>query len=262
MTVKRKVLITGGSSGIGTALVTRFVQEGHTVWFADNAGPEAARRVLDALPEHDVAAFHFEQGDPASHAALLRQLPGPVDILVNNAALGSKTVERVSDDPFTQDEVMMRVNALGVLWLTQSVLPGMIERGYGKVVFISSVGGGITQFRGFRHSDGMSKAAIAHLGRQLAAELSHEPVDVFTVCPGATDTPMFRASTLDPLASGEQEALKGRLPAGRLINPDEIAALCQFLCTDEARVLRGAVLDASLGLGVYPGALTSGHEEH
>jgi NAD(P)-dependent dehydrogenase (short-subunit alcohol dehydrogenase family) len=101
----------------------------------------------------------------------------------------------------------------------------------------------------------MSKAAVAHLGRQLAAELSHEPIDVFTVCPGAVDTPMFRQSSVDHLSDDERRELLERLPGARMIEPGEIAELILFLCTPSARVLRGAVLDASLGLGVHPGLL-------
>jgi NAD(P)-dependent dehydrogenase (short-subunit alcohol dehydrogenase family) len=146
----------------------------------------------------------------------------------------------------------MQVNAIGTLWLTESIVPSMRQRGHGTIVIVSSVGGGITQFAGFRLADGMSKAALAHLGRQLAAELAREPIDVFTVCPGATDTPMFRASSLDHLSDDARAALIDALPGRRLIEPGEIAELIFFLCTPAARILRGAVIDASLGLGVHP----------
>ena len=149
----------------------------------------------------------------------------------------------------------MHVNATGTLWLTQAILPQMRKRGFGKIVILSSVGGGVTQFPGFRLADGMSKAALAHLGRQLAAELAHEPIDVFTVCPGAVDTPMFRQSTLDHLSEKDRKALIESLPDKRLIEPREIAELVLWLCSPAGRVLRGAVLDASLGLGVYPALL-------
>jgi NAD(P)-dependent dehydrogenase (short-subunit alcohol dehydrogenase family) len=152
----------------------------------------------------------------------------------------------------------MMVNAVGALWVTRDLLPAMEDRGFGKVIFLSSVGGGVTQFPTFHIADGMSKAAVAYLGRHLQARLSHKPVDIFTICPGATETPMFEASTLKYLDEAARKKLVKSLPGGRLIDPDEIAKLAVWLCTDEARVLRGSVLDASLGLGVNPGSLQGG----
>ena len=85
----------------------------------------------------------------------------------------------------------MQVNSVGVMWLVDSILPGMIERKYGKIVNISSVGGGINVFPQFNIADGMSKAAIAFMTKALAGRLIYEPVEVFCVCPGATETSML-----------------------------------------------------------------------
>ena len=101
----------------------------------------------------------------------------------------------------------------------------------------------------------MSNAALAYLGRHLQAEHSRDPIDVFTICPGATETPMFEASTIGKLPDAARRRLVGSLPGRRMIDPAEIAKVAVWLCTEEARVLRGAVLDASLGLGVHPGCL-------
>jgi NAD(P)-dependent dehydrogenase (short-subunit alcohol dehydrogenase family) len=92
----------------------------------------------------------------------------------------------------------------------------------------------------------------------LSAELVHTPVDVFTICPGAVETSMFEASTLGPLSPAQRAGLVSRLPKGRLIQPEEVAELTWWLCGDHARVLHGAVLDSSLGLGVHPGLMTGG----
>lgn len=263
----RAVLITGGSSGIGQATVERFAREGDRVWFTYRSGYQRARDLVSRLTAEgagQVTALEFEQGDWESHLALLGQLPEPVDVLVNNAAVGSKTVERYAPaDERAQDLAMFRINSVGPLWLTGQLLPGMLERGYGKIVNISSVGGGVTQFPGFRLADGMSKAALAFFSRQLSAELVHAPVDVFTVCPGAVETSMFEASTLGPLTPAQCAELVSRLPKRRLIQPEEIAELTWWLCGDHAQVLHGAVLDSSLGLGVHPGLLTGapGHGE-
>jgi NAD(P)-dependent dehydrogenase (short-subunit alcohol dehydrogenase family) len=258
--IMRTVLVTGGSSGIGRATVERFARGGDQVWFTYRLGRERARELVGRLAAEGmdrVAALEFDQGNWESHLALLERVPEPVDVLINNAAVGSKTVEQYAPaDERAQDLAMFRVNSIGPLWLAGQSLPSMLERGYGKIVNISSVGGGVAQYPGFRWADGMSKAAIAFFSRQLSAELVHAPVDVFAVCPGAVETSMFQASTLERLSGAERAEFVSRLPKGRLIQPKEIAELVWWLCGDDARVLHGAVIDASLGLGVHPGLLT------
>lgn len=254
----RHVLVTGGSSGIGRALVRAFAAAGAEVSFTYHRGRDRADALIAELPGLPVRAFAFEQGVQASHEALLAALPRDVEVLVNNAGLGSATVRAVAETPEEQDLALMRVNAVGPLWLARAVLPAMRAAGWGKLIQIASVGGGIAAFPGFHPADGMSKAALAFLTRLLAAELVHEPVEVFALCPGATDTAMFAASTLDGMAPAARAAFEASLPKGRMIAPEEIAALALHLCGDPARILHGAVIDASAGLGVRPGVLERG----
>lgn len=259
--MSRNVLVTGGSSGIGRAAVTRFARAGDNVWFTFRSRPQEADRVLSQARAagFQVRAYPFDQGDWTSHQQLLAALPGPVDVLVNNAAVGSKTVQRYAPGPsHRQDAAFMQINCVGPLWLIRQLLPGMQERGYGKIVNVASVGGGVSQFPSFDVADGMSKAALAYLTRHYAAELVHSPVDICAVCPGAVETSMFEASTLAGLTPEGRRRLADRLPKSRLIQPEEIAELVWWLTTDAARVLHGAVIDASLGLGVHPGLLTGG----
>jgi NAD(P)-dependent dehydrogenase (short-subunit alcohol dehydrogenase family) len=255
-TRSRNVLITGGSSGIGREAVRVFARAGDTVWFTYRNGAARATALVDELAAGGsrVAAFAFDQGEWDSHQRLPQVLPGPVDVLVNNAAVGSKTVDDYQRGAeHERSAAMLRINSLGPLWLTQQLVPGMLERGYGKVVNVASVGGGIAAFPDFDPADGMSKAALVHLSRQLAVELAHTPVDVFAVCPGAVETNMLGASVLGRLDADTRRSFEARLPKGRLIQPGEVARLIRWLCDDDAAVLHGAVLDASLGLGLAPG---------
>jgi len=256
----RTVLVTGGSNGIGRATVERFARGGDRVWFTYRLGRERAQELIELLAAEGhggVQALEFDQGNAESHDRLIQALPEPVDVLINNAAVGYKTVERyAADSERARDAAMLTINSLGPLWLVQDLLPGMVQRGYGKIVNLSSVSGGVGQFPGFRLADGMSKAAVAFLTRQLAAELAMGPVDVFAVCPGAVETDMFEASTLNPLSPQDRARLIARLPKGRLIQAEEIAEIVWWLCGDAGRVMHGAVVDASLGLGVHPGLLT------
>ncbi|MGP4111047.1 SDR family NAD(P)-dependent oxidoreductase [Streptomyces sp. 4N509B] len=265
MTV-RNVLITGGSAGIGRAAVERFARaDGWRVWFTYRHGADRARELVERLRDEaraagtggggggDVAAFALDQGDWDSHQRLLAALPGPVDVLVNNAAVGSKTVEwHAPGPPHRHASAFFQINAVGPLWLVEQLLPGMLERGRGTIVNVASVGGGVTHFPGMRAADGMSKAALAYLTRHLAAELVHTPVRVVALCPGAVETGMFEASTLARLTPERRAAFTARLPGGRLITPEEIAELVWWLAGDHAAALHGAVIDASMGLGVRP----------
>ena len=253
--MSKKVLITGGTSGIGREFVDVFANNGFEVWFTYFSDTEKPVEVSNSYKQTSVSSFKLDLADYTSVEKLVSDLPSVPDVVIHNAGLGSKTVEKVSNTPQGQAEALIKVNAIGTLWLNNLLLPKMLERESGKIILLSSVGGGVTQFPGFNYADGMSKAAIAFLGRTLGADLAQTGVDVFTICPGATNTPMFQASTLNHLNEEEQKKVIASLPKMRLINPREIAELGYFLTTDAGRVLHGAVLDASMGLGVNPGLL-------
>ncbi len=259
----RTALVTGGTGGIGRACVRRLHAYGADVATTFLPGTETAGTVDEVFPDLDrVTAHPLDLRDTASIDACLEAAEhahGGIDILVNNAAVGSATVAAFSDDLRTQDTLMLAINADGTLKMSQGFLARESEHGHQreprKLINISSVGGGINVFPGFRVSDGMSKAAVAFMTKQLAAETVHSNVDVFAICPGATDTPMFDASTLAELTAVERHAFEDGLPKGRLISPEEIASIVHILATGLSQPLHGAVLDASMGLGVHPGML-------
>lgn len=260
--------ITGGCGGIGRACVSSLVEHGATVAFTfaeSRESVDVVQRIIDIAPErisaHPLDLRSFESIERCMNGVIERWQR--IDVLVNNAAVGSATVAAYADDVAAQDSAMFAINADGALKVCQLFLKLMatsLNRDSLKIINFSSVGGGIQTFPGFRLSDGMSKAAVAFLTRQLAAELTHTKVDVFAICPGATNTPMFQASTLNPLSPEEQQSLIQSLPKARLIDPSEIANLVVFLASEYSTPLHGAVIDASMGLGVRPGLITeSGH---
>jgi NAD(P)-dependent dehydrogenase (short-subunit alcohol dehydrogenase family) len=257
---RRNVLVTGGSSGVGRATVERFAAAGYQVWFTYLRGRARAEELVDSLrgAPGPVRAFELDQGVWTSHRALYDALPGPVDVLINNAAVGSKTVEYYVDGPeHEQDIAFLRANCAGPLWLCRHVLPGMLARNRGVIVNVCSVGGGITIFPRFHLADGMSKAALAHLSRQLAAEVAYSEVTIIAICPGAVDTAMLRASTLDPMDEAQRRRFEGSLPRMRLITAHEVAELIWQCAQDSATILHGAVVDASMGLGAHPGLIST-----
>lgn len=317
-----RVIITGGSAGIGASLVRAFADAGHKVLFTYLTGYTRATKLAARYGSTRVTAMRLDQGNVnsiCSFATTADQWAGNdgIDILINNAALGSGTVhnyvadehdERIENekDPndtsiskqpqelrmkkmngningsitpngngvvndtkstdaemfatAANDEALMRVNALGPLWVTRR-LEGLINRaaernGRGRVIFIGSVGGGSSSvFPQYCPADLMSKAAVAYLAKHLAAQHVHDKIDVFCVSPGATETDMFRRSTLDTMP--DVAAFVDGMPKRSLIQPEEIAqAVLWFATCPHARIFHGAVVDASMGLAVRPGLQT------
>lgn len=306
-----RVVVTGGSAGIGAAMVRAFADAGHHVLFTYLHSVASAKSLASAHPR---AVMHrLDQGDVTSVAnfgTFATEWAGSqgIDVLVNNAALGSATVSRYVAAahaartngsanghhgepqevdaigatnllPLTgngaplppallraaEDEALMRVNSLGPLWVTDTLMPSIEKaarasesgrRARASVIFIGSVGGGSAAvFPEYRASDLMGKAAMTYLAKHLAAEHVRSPVDVICVSPGATETDMFRESTLSKMKHVE-EFVDG-MPKRRLIQPEDIADTVLWLSVSPAaRVFHGAVLDASMGLAVRPGLQT------
>lgn len=259
-------LVSGGLGGIGRACIRALHAHGARVAFtyADGQESETVAAALVAEAPERLFAHPLELRSEHSIRRCVEAAHhrwGQLDILVNNAAVGSATVVAYAAEPGAQDSALLAINADGALKMAQRFLAVNVARlqtATIKVINVSSVGGGVQAFPHFRLADGMSKAAVAFLTRQLAAEHTGTGVEVFAVCPGATNTPMFAASTLAHLTPTEQAAYRRRLPKGRLIEPVEIARLILFLASEYAAPLHGAVLDASMGLGVRPGLLTEG----
>jgi NAD(P)-dependent dehydrogenase (short-subunit alcohol dehydrogenase family) len=262
------VLVTGGLGGIGRACVQVLLDHGANVAFTYAAGVESPLVASQLVAKHpdDLSAHALDLRSTTSITQCVDEVNtrwGQIDILVNNAAVGSATVATYADDLQTQDTTMLQINADGSLKMCQAFLvaaESTLTTVPRKIINFSSVGGGIQNFPGFRLSDGMSKAAVAFMTKQLAAELVHTAVDVFAICPGATNTPMFQASTLNQMTPDEQQAFAASLPKGRLIEPADIANIVLFLASAYSTPMHGAVIDASMGLGVRPGLITErGH---
>lgn len=249
-----RVFVTGGSRGMGLAIVEMFINNGFEVIATYNRSEESVEKIEKRLNSKRLRFIRLNLMDDGSIDHCLSQLPGPIDILINNAGVGSATVDDQAENKRAQDKVFMQVNALGPLWLAESIIQFNQKQAL-KIINISSVGGGIFHYPGFRHADGMSKAALTFFTKQLAAEHVHTNIDVYAICPGASNTNMFNASTLDHLSEEERNKYFKKLPKQRLIETDEIANICLWLSGKEAKVLHGAVIDASMGLGVAPSCL-------
>lgn len=259
--VGKVALVSGGMGGVGRETISLMVAHGLRVVLTYAEGvedPDQATAFAASLGG-EVRALGLNLIDRASVERCMAQAFdafGAVDILVNNAAVGSATVTAYGETPGEQDRAMLLINAEGTLAMVQAFLEQRTARGIdgpAKIINLSSVGGGTTQIPGFLLSDGMSKSAIAFLTRALAAEHVHDVIDVFGISPGAINTRMLQASTLDKMTDAARRAYVAQLPKRRLIEPAEIAALILFLASAYAAPLHGSVIDASMGLGVRPG---------
>lgn len=315
MRTQFRVVVTGGSAGIGRSIVEVFAEAGHLVLFTYLRSVEASVELERRWG--NVQKIQLDQGDIASVERFGKSVKtwcrgDGVDVLVNNAALGSATVRDYVDSingvqgggtangaidvsakkdrdmgangtcgsaancgsvngaternvlrVAAEDVALMQVNALGPLWVTEAIESSLLQaarreggRGRSSVIFIGSVGGGSAAvFPEYRCSDLMSKAAMTYLVKHLAAQYVRDALDVVCVAPGATETDMFRQSTLSKIR--DVAAFIDGMPKRQLIQPREVADTVLWLATDPAaRIFHGAILDASLGLAVRPGLQT------
>jgi len=226
----KTAIVTGGAAGIGAAIVARFKAEGTRVIVFD----------LNGDPKVDIT--DYEAVKKAVAAA------GPVDILVNNAGWDMFKPFLKTDPAFWQK--IISINLTGALNLLHNVLPGMVERGGGKVVNIASDAGRVGSSGEAVYS--ACKGGIIAITKTLARELASKGVRLNTVCPGLTETGMLEsfmqgAGNPDKL----REAYRRAIPIGRLGKPDDIPGAVLFLASDDADFITGQTLSVSGGLTMH-----------
>ncbi|MGG4053957.1 glucose 1-dehydrogenase [Delftia tsuruhatensis] len=243
------VLVTGGAGGIGAALCRRFAQEGAHVAVLD-LNAEAAAKVADDIRAAGGKATS-QGADISDHAAVVAATAaieaalGPVDVLVNNA--GWDHAARFLDTSPELWRKIIAINLEGPLNLHSCVVKGMAARGSGRVINIASDAGRVGSSGESVYS--ACKGGIIAFSKTLARELARKKINVNVVCPGPTDTALFR----DFAGEGESgDKLRGALtkaiPFGRLGEPDDVVGAVCFLASDDAAFITGQVLSVSGGL--------------
>ena len=229
----KRVLITGGASGIGAATAARFLEEGSVVCVLDRDA-EARRKILRELPglsaALDADVTNLKQVQDA-FAEVLR-LMGGVDVLVNNAGISIRH-NFLDITPEEWDKVMA-VNLTGVFYVAQTAAQHMMERVGGVILQTASTNGLVGQ--PYYADYNASKAGVIELTKSMALELAPK-VRVCAVAPGYVMTPMQRAEYTDEMFA----ALNAKLPLRRHAKPEEIAALFAFLASDDAQYITGHV---------------------
>jgi len=229
----KNAVVTGGGSGIGQAIVNRLRADGLNV------------AVLDLNPSNDEFGYVADvtnrtQIDDA--LAAIRAKLGPVSILVNAAGLDS--FKKFHDVSFERWQRVIDVNLNGVFHCVQAVLPDMLEAGWGRIVNISSSS---------THSGApymapyvAAKSAVNGLTKTLALEYGPNGITVNAVPPGFIDTPMLRAAA-DKGFLGDIDKTIAATPVRRIGRPEDIAAACAFLVSEEAGYITGQLLGVNGG---------------
>jgi NAD(P)-dependent dehydrogenase (short-subunit alcohol dehydrogenase family) len=224
----RSAIVTGGASGIGAAIARRL----------RSAGVEV--HVLDVTSTPDTLLVDVTNEEACRRAVAQS---GPLDILVNSAGIAGQNAPswKLPDGEF---EKVIAVNLIGTYYMCRAVLPGMVARGWGRIVNIASIAGKEGNPNASAYS--ASKAGVIGLTKSLAKEVADTGVLVNCVTPAVIQTPI-----LDQVSDEHLKYMVSKIPMGRVGQPDEVAALVSWLCSDECSFSTGAVFDISGGRATY-----------
>jgi len=237
-------LVTGGTRGIGRAIALRLAAGGADVGIASRSsdgGPVVAE--LERLGVR-ACAVKADVADPEAVRRMFASVGGtlgPVDVLVNNAAVGDPGYRSAWELPAGSWERMIAVNLSGVYYCCAAALPPMLAKGWGRIVNIASTSGLTGGTSGAHYA--ASKGGVIALSKALARELAPRGITVNVVAPSKIDTEMFRRVTGDE----EREATRRRIPVGRLGRPEEIAEAVAYFVGEESGYTTGQVLVVSGG---------------
>ena len=242
----RTAVITGGGSGIGAAAARRFASQGAKVVLV---GRRKDR--LDAVAKEIGTTARTIACDVASSSAVeaMAREVGPCDVLVNNAGIAKSAPIAKTDDALWNE--ILAINLTGTFLCTRAFLPGMAERGWGRVINVASIAGKA----GMQYTSAYcaSKHGVVGLTRAVALECARKGVTVNAVCPGwvdseMTDTSVANISGKTKMSEAEARAfLAGQSPQNRLMTPEEIAGLIAWLCSDDAAGITAQAINVDGG---------------
>jgi len=241
---RRVVFVTGGMGGIGSAICRRLGAAGHTVVAGCLPGYEKKDEWLGAMRK-DGFRVHAAEGDVSDYDSCagmfynIRSVVGAIDILVNNAGITRDSIfKRMTERDWN---VVINTNLNSVFNVTRQVIDGMVERGWGRIVNISSVNAIKGQFGQTNYS--AAKAGMAGFSKALAQEVVKKGVTVNTVSPGYVETDLVMA-----IRPEIRQQIVDSIPMGRLARPEEIAAVVAFLVSEEAGYITGANISVNGGM--------------
>lgn len=245
--MSRVAIVTGGASGMGLEICRRLARAGNAVAVLDLQGELAAKTAVELSAsgarsvgvEVDVA----DKGSVDAALDTVRRELGTPTVLV--ASAGIAPYEACVDIDLEAWRKVIDVNLTGTFLCIQGVIPGMLDAGWGRIVTVSSAAGQWGTARMAHYS--AAKGGVIALTKALARELGPSGITVNTVPPGVIDTPMSRSAQADGNIPSD-EVVAMRIPLGRKGSADEIAAVCAFLCTEDAAYITGQVYAVNGGM--------------
>jgi 3-oxoacyl-[acyl-carrier protein] reductase len=234
----RSVLITGGSRGIGRAMVELFAAEGWQVAFTYLRSEEEAKALAEKTGALAIRADAESESEILASVAEAESAFGGIDCLINNAAIaGFSLLTDVSTEEWNR---FLRINLTAPFLYCRAVLPAMIRRHEGRILNISSMWGLVGASCEVHYS--ATKAGLIGFTKALAKEVGPSGITVNAIAPGVIETDMNRALSEEDLC-----ALKEETPVGRLGSPMEVARAALFFCSEEAGFITGEILNMSGG---------------
>jgi len=241
------VLVTGGSRGIGTAIVRRFAEEGAKVYFTFHSSKKEAEGLADSFKESEAGRVFCYACDSRSKEEIestvekILEKENTLDVLVNNSGIIRDGLFLTLPDE-DWDEVL-QTNLGGVYQFSKAVVRQMILQGGGRIINISSIVGELGGFGQANYA--ASKGAVNALTKSLASELASKNITVNAIAPGLVNTQMSGG-----VRSAFGDRIRERIPLGNFAEPEEIAAVVCFLASDEARYITGQVIAVDGGLSL------------
>ena len=234
---QRIALVTGGMGGLGEAICMKLARMGMKVVVTYSPGNKKSAEWLKEMEAegYPFSAFPCDVSDFESCQQMVQKVAGdigPIDVLINNAGITrDMTFKKMTKVDW---DAVMKTNLDSVFNVTKPVVDGMVERGWGRVINVSSVNGQKGAFGQTNYS--AAKAGMHGFTKALAYEVARKGVTVNTISPGYIGTKMVLAIPKDVLDS----KILPQIPLGRLGKPDEVAGLCAYLASDEAAFVTGA----------------------
>jgi acetoacetyl-CoA reductase len=235
-------LVTGGTRGIGLAICERLINRGVKVAAGYAGRHDPAREFADKYADRGVTVHQGNIGSNADCARVIGEVldrHGQLDILVNNAGITmDKTMRKMSPEEWDH---VIHVNLSGAFYLSRAILQHMLDRGYGRIVNISSV---IGEAGGFGQANyAAAKSGMFGLTMSLALETASKGITINSVTPGYITTDMTAA-----VPAAAMEKIITRIPVGRLGEPNEVARVVEFLADPESGYITGQVYAVNGGL--------------